>query len=189
MCESLNSYSSLDRPSFSNFKHSKPSEQYTYIWTYSVCACTHMHLLTYIFAHTSVQFSHSVVSDSLQPHGPQHARPPCPSPTPRVYRNSSPVSWWCHPTIPSCCPLLLLHSIFPRIRGFSNESHLQVSHIFASGGQRIGVSASTSVLSINIQDWFLWGWTGWISFQSKGLSRVFSNRVQKHQLFGAQLSL
>ena len=88
-----------------------------------------------------------------------------------------------------CCPLLLLHSIFPRIRGFSNESHLQVSHIFASGGQRIGVSALTSVLSINIQDWFLCGWTGWISFQSKGLSRVFSNRVQKHQLFGAQLAL
>ena len=127
MCESLNSNSSLDRPSFSNCKHSKPSEQYTYIWTYSVCACTHMHLLTYISAHTSVQFSHSVVSDSLQPHGPQHARPPCPSPTPRVYRNSSPMSWWCHPMIPS--------SVVPFsycIQSFPASGAFQMSHIFKS---------------------------------------------------------
>ena len=135
MCESLNSNSSLDRPSFSNFKHSKPSEQYTYIWTYSVCACTHMHLLTYIFAHTSVQFSHSVVSDSLQPHGPQHARPPCPSPTPRVYRNSSPVSWWCHPTIPS--------SVVPFsycIQSFPESGSFQMNWFFTSGGQSVGFS-------------------------------------------------
>ena len=133
---------------------------------------------------SSVQFSHSVMSDSLRPHGLQHARPSCPSPTPGVYSNSCPLSRWCHPTISSCCSLLLLPSIFPSIRLF------QMSQFFASGGQSIGVSASASVLPMNIQDWFPLGWTGWISLQSKGLSTVFSNTtVQKHQFFGAQLSL
>ena len=133
---------------------------------------------------SSVQFSCSVVSNSLWPHGLQHARPPCPSPTPRVYSNSCPLSQWYHPTIsPSVVPLLLLPSIFPSIRVFSNES------LFTWGGQSIGVSASISVLPMDSQDWSLLGWTGWISLQSKGLSRVFSNTtVQKHQFFSTQLS-
>ena len=120
---------------------------------------------------SSVQFSHSVVSDSLWPHRLQHARPPCPLPTPGACSNSYPSSWWCHPTISSsvCHPLLLLPSIFPSIRGFP------MSQFFTSGGQSIGVSASASVLPMNIQDWFPLGWTGWISLQSKGLSRVFSS--------------
>ena len=126
---------------------------------------------------SSVQFSHSVMSNSLWPHGLQHARPPCPSLTPRAYSNSCPLSPWCHPTISS--------SVSP----FS--SHLQsfqMSQFFASGGQSIGDSAS--VLPVNIQDWFPLGWTGWIFLQSKGLSRIFSNTtVQKHQFFSAQPSL
>ena len=113
-------------------------------------------------------FSCSVVSNSLRPHGLQHARPPCPSPTPGVYPNSCPLNWWCHPTIfSSVIPFSHLHS-FPASRSF------QMSQFFTSGGQSIGVSASVSVLAINIQDWFPLGWTGWISLQSKGLSRVFS---------------
>jgi len=139
-------------------------------------------LWNYLF---SVQFSCSVVSDSLQPHEPQHTRPPCPSPTPGVYSNSCPLSWWCHPTISS--------SVIPfssHLQSFPASASFQMSQLFASGGQSIGVSASTLVLPINIQDWSLLGWTGWISLQSKGPSRVFSNTtVQKHQFFGAQLSL
>ena len=133
---------------------------------------------------SSVQFSCSVMSDSLRPHGLQHARPPCPSPTPQVYSNSYLSSWWCHPTIsssvvPFSCP-----------QSFPTSGSFQMSQFFASGGQGIRVSASTSVLPMNIQDWPPLGWTGWISLQSKGLSRVFSNTtVQKHQFFGAQLSL
>ena len=133
----------------------------------------------------SVQFSHSVVSDSLRPHGLQHARLPCPSLTPRVYSNSCPLSQWCHPIISS--------SVIPfssRLQFFTASGSFQMSQLFASGDQSIGVSASTSVLPMNIQDWFPLGWTGWISLQSKGLSRVFSNTtVQKHQFFGDQLSL
>ena len=133
----------------------------------------------------TVQFSWSVVSDSLQPHGLQHARPPCPSPTSRVYTNSHPLSWWCHPTISS--------SVIPFsscLQSFSASGSFQMSQFFTSGGQSIGASASASVLPMNIQDWFPLGWTGWISLQSKGLSRVFSNTtVQKHQFFGTQLSL
>ena len=117
---------------------------------------------------SSVQFSHSVMSDSLQPHGLQHARLPCPSPTPGVYSNSCPLSRWCHPTI-LCHPFLLLPSTSPASGSF------QMSQFFASGGQDIGVSTSTSVLPMNIQDWFPLGWTGWILLQSKGLSRIFSN--------------
>ena len=127
----------------------------------------------------------SVVSDSLPPHGLQHARPPCPSPTPRVYSNSCPSSQWCHPTISS--------SVIPfssHFQSFPASGSLPVSQFFASGDQSVGISASASVLPMNIQDWFSLGWTGWISLQSKGLSRVFSNTtVQKHQFFGAQLSL
>ena len=130
------------------------------------------------------QFSHSVVSDSLRPHEPQQARPPCPSPTPRVHPNSWPLSQWCHPTIAS--------SVVPfssYLQSFPASGSFQMSQLFASGGQSIGFSALTSVLPMNTQDYSPLGWTGWISLQSKGLSRVFSNTtVQKHQFFGAQLS-
>ena len=129
-------------------------------------------------------FSRSVVSDSLWPHGLQHARPPCPSPTPGVHPNSCPSSRWCHPTISSS---VIPFSSCPQ--SFPASGSFQMSQLFASGGQSIGVSASTSVLPMNTQDWSPLGWTGWISLQSKGLSRVFSNTtVQKHQFFGAQLS-
>ena len=124
-----------------------------------------------------VQFSHSVMSDSLQPHGLQHARLPCPSPTPRVYSDSCPLSRWCHPTnSPSAVPFSSCLQSFPASGSFP------VSQFFVSGGQSIGVSASASVLTMNTQDWCPLGWTGWISLQSKGLSRVFSNTtIQKHQ--------
>ena len=131
-----------------------------------------------------VQFSHSVVSNSLWPHGLQHARLLCPSPTPRACSNSCPLSRWCHPTTSSSViPFSYLQS-FPESRSF------QMSQFFTWGGQTIGVSASASVLPMNIQDGFALEWTGWISLQSKGLSRFFSNTtVQKHQFFDAQLSL
>ena len=134
---------------------------------------------------SSVQFSRSVVSDSLRPHGLQHARPPCPSPTLGVYSNSCPWSQRCHPTISSSVIPFSFHpQSFPASRFFQMSQH------FASGGQSIGVSASTSVLPMNTQDWSPLGWTGWISLQSKGLSRFFFNTtVQKHQFFSAQLSL
>ena len=136
-------------------------------------------------SHHSVQFSHSVVSDCLWPHGLLHARLPCPSPTPRVYPNSCPSSRWCHPTISS--------SVVPsssHLQSFPVSGYFQMSQLFTSGSQSIGVSASASVLPVNTQDWFPFGWTGWISLQSKGLSRVFSNTtVQKHQFFSAQLYL
>ena len=132
--------------------------------TLTLCKITHVIKILL----SSVQFSHSVVSDSSKPYGPQHSRPPCPSPNPRVCSNSFPLSWWCHPTISS--------SVVP----FSNclqslpaSGSFQMSQLFASGGQRIGVSASTSILPMNIQDWSPLGWTDWISLQSKGLSRVF----------------
>ena len=122
------------------------------------------------------------MSDSLQPHEPQHARPPCPSPTPGVYPNSCPLSRWCHPTISSSVVPFSCRQSFPA------SGYFQMSQLFASGGQSIGVSASTSVPPMNTQGWCPLGWAGWISLQSKGLSRVFSNTtVQKHQ-FCAQLS-
>ena len=134
---------------------------------------------------SSVQFSHSVMYNSLQPHELQHSRPPCPSPTPRVYPNPCPLSRWCHPTISSS---VVPFSSCPQ--SFPVSGSFPMSQLFAWGGQSIGVSASTSVLLMNTQDWFPLGWTGWITLQSKGLSRVFSNTtVQKHQFFGAQLSL
>ena len=132
----------------------------------------------------SVQFTRSVMSNSLRPHGQQHARISCPSPTPRVYSNSCPLNQWCHPTISS--------SVAPFsscLQSFPASGSFQMSQFFTSGGQNIGVSASASVLPMNIQDWFPLGWTGWISLLFKGLSRVFSNTaVQKHQFFSAQLS-
>ena len=133
---------------------------------------------------SSVQFSRSVVSDSLQPHELQHARPPCPSPTPGVHPNPCPWSWWCHPAISSSVvPFFFCPQSFPASGSFP------ISQLFACGGQSIGVSASTSVLPMNIQDWFPLWWSGWITLQSKGHSRVFSNTtVQKHQFFGALLS-
>ena len=132
----------------------------------------------------SVQFSHSVVSDSLWPHELQHARPPWPSPTPGVYPNPRPLSWWCHPTISSYVIRFSCPQFFPASGSF------QMSQLFASSGQSIGVSASASVLPMNTQDWSPLEWTGQIFLQSKGLSRVFSNTtVQKRQFFVTQISL
>ena len=132
-----------------------------------------------------VQFSCSVMSDSLWPHGLQHARLPCPLPTPGAYSNSCPLSWWCHLTIfPSVVPFSSYLQSFPASGSFP------VSQVFVSGGQRIGVSASSSIFLMNIQDWFPLKLTSLTSFQSKGLSRVFSNTTtQKHQFFSTQLSL
>ena len=131
-----------------------------------------------------VQFSRSVVSDSLRPHGLQQAKPPCPSPTPRVYSNSCPSSWWCHPTISSS-----VIPFFSCLQSFPPSESFPMSQFFASGSQSTGASASAKVLPVNIQDWFF-RLTGLISLQSKGLLRVFSNTtLQKHQVFGAQLSL
>ena len=132
-----------------------------------------------------VQFSCSAMSNSLPPHELQHTRPPWPSPTPRVYPHSCPLTQWYHPTISSSVvPFSSCPQSFPASGSF------QMSQLLISGGQSIGVSASTSVLPMNTQDWFPLGWTGWISLQSKRLSRVFSNTtVQKHQFFCAQLSL
>ena len=130
-----------------------------------------------------VQFSCLVLSDSLQPQGLQHTRLPCPSPTPGVCSNSRPSSWWCHTTISS-----FVVPFSSCLQSFPASGSFPMSQLFASGGQSIGVSASA--LTMNIQDWFPLGWTGWIILQSKGLSRVFSNTtVQKYQFFGAQLSL
>ena len=135
--------------------------------------------LTYF---SSVQFSLSVMSDSLWPHEPQHARPPYPSSTPGVHPNSCPSSQWCHPTISSS---VIPFSSCPQ--SFPASGSFQMSQLFASGDQSIGVSASTSVLPMNIQDWSPLEWTCWISLQSEGLSRVFSNTtVQKHQFFSTQ---
>ena len=132
----------------------------------------------------SVHFSHSIVSDSLQPHELQHARPPCPSPTPGVHPNSCPSSRWCHPAISSSViPFSSCPQSLPASESFP------MSQLFAWGGHSIGVSALASFLPKNTQDWSPLERTGWISLQCKGLSRVFSNTtVQKHQFFGAQLS-
>ena len=145
--------------------------------------------MTTVLAQSRVHPQFSSVAQScphsLQPHRPQHTRPPCPSPTPRIYSDSCPLSRWCHPTISS--------SVVPfssRLQSFPVSGSFQMSQFFASSGQSIGVSASASVLPMNIQDWFPLGWTDWISLQSKGLWRVFSNTtVQKHQSFGASILL
>ena len=142
---------------------------------------THTFLDSFLF---SLQFSCSVVSDSVWPHG-LHARLPCPSPTPGAYSNSCPLNRWCHPTISSS-----VIPFSPHLHSFPASGSFPMSYFLASDSQSIGVSASTSALPMNLQDWFPLGWTGLISLQSKGLSRVFSNTtVQKHQFFSSQLSL
>ena len=134
---------------------------------------------------SSVQYSHSIMSNSLWPHGLQHSRPLCLSPTPGVYPNSCLWSQWCHPTISSSVVPFSSH-----LQSFPASGYFQMSQLFTSGGQSIAVSASTSVFPMNTQDWSPLGWTGWISLQSKGLTRVFSDTtVQKHHFFGTQLSL
>ena len=140
---------------------------------------------------SSVQFSIPLVSNSFRSHGLQHARPPCPSSTPGVYSNSCPLSWRCHPTMSSSVsPFSSPVSPFSsHPQSFPASGYFQMSQLFASGGQSIRLSASASVLPMNTQDWSLLGWNVWISLQSKGLSRVFSNTtVQKHHIFGTQLS-
>ena len=143
-----------------------------------------MKFLSHAIGSMFLQFS-SVVTNSLQPHGLQHARPLCPSPAPRVYSNSCPLSWWCYPTISS--------SVAPfssRPQSFPASASFPVIQLFASGCQSIGVSASATILPMNIQDWLSLGWTGWIYLLSTGLSSVLSNTtVQKHQFFSTQLSL
>ena len=136
------------------------------------------------FVANSVQFSCSVVSDSLQPHESQHTRPPCPSPTPGVHSDSSPSSRWCHPAISSSVvPFSSCSQSLPESASFP------MSQLFTWGGQSIGVSALASVLPENTQDWSPLEWAGWISLQSKGLLRVFFNTtVQKHRLFSTQPS-
>ena len=144
-------------------------------------------IYTLIHIYISVQFSHSVISNSFRPHGLQYTRPPCPLPTTIAYRNSCPSSRWCHPTISTFVVPFSFH-----LQSFPASGSFPVSQFFSSGSQSIGVSASASVLPMNIQDWFPLGWTCWISLQSKGLglSRAFSNTtVQKHQFFSTQLSL
>ena len=144
-----------------------------YIWAYLLGGYSSTH---YCYPICSVQFGHSVMSNSLQPHELQHARPPCPSTTPGVYSKLCSLSWWCHLAISSS---IIPSSSCPQSLPASGS--FPMSQLFAWGGQSIGVSASISVLPINTQDWSPLGWTGWISLQSKGLSRVFSNTtVQKH---------
>ena len=138
-----------------------------------------------LYLFSSVQFSHSVMFDSLRPHGLQHTRLPCPSSTFRACSNSCPSSQWCHATISSSVVSFSFH-----LQSFPAAGSWPMSQFFASGGQSIGASASASVPPVNIQDWFPVGLTGLISFRSKGLLRVFSNTtVQKHQFFGTQLYL
>ena len=164
-------------------------------WFNCVCVCVYIYIYIFFFivqqsesvyiyicvCVCSVQFSHSVVSNSLQLHGLHHTRPPCPSPMPGVYWNSCPLSRWCHPTISSSVIPFSSHLPF-----FPASGSFPMSQFLTSGGQSIGTSVS--VLPMNIQGWFPLGRTGWISLLSKGFSRVFSNTtVQKHQCFRAQL--
>ena len=150
--------------------------EFSFLQSLQVCLQKHSNI---------IQFSCLVMSDSLQPHEPQHARPPCPPPTPRVQPNPCPLSRWCHPAISSS---VVHFSSCPQ--SFPASGSFQMSQLFTPGGQSIRVSASTSVLLMNVQDWSPLGWTGWISLLSKGLSRVFSNTtVQRHQFFSTQLSL
>ena len=147
--------------------------------------CGHVTMTVVTMVWVCDLFSHSVVSDSLWPHGLQHPRLPCPSLSPRVYSNSCPWSRWCHTTLLSS---VTCFSSGPQ--SLSASGSFPISWLFASGGQSIGASASASVLPMNIQDWFPLGSTGLISLQSKGLSRVFSSTtVQKHRFFGTQPSL
>ena len=150
------------------------------------CFCPHQTFLYKCYLQFSfVQFSCSVVSNSLRPHGLQYARLPCPSPTPGAYSNSCPLSQWCHPTISSSFIPFSFH-----LQSFPISGSFPKSQFFTSGDQSIGVSASASVLPMNIQDWSPLGYTGWIFLKSKGLSRVFSNTtIQKYQFWGSQFSL
>ena len=145
--------------------------------------CWMLTKLSVIISYFSVQFSRSVVSDSLQPHGLQYARLPHLSPTPGAYSNSYSLSWWCHPTISS--------SVVPFsscLQSLPASGSFPISQFFTSSGQSIGASASD--LPINSQDWFPLGWTGWFSLLYKGFSRVFSNTtIQKHRFFSTWLSL
>ena len=139
-----------------------------------MCVGRSMWIISVPAAQLSVQFSHSVMSDSLWPHGLQHARLPCPSPTPRAYSNSGPSSQWYHPTISSSVvPFSSCPQSFPASGSF------QMSQFFASSGQSIGVSASTSVLPVNMQVWFPLGWTGWISLQAKTLKSLLQHHSSK----------
>ena len=152
-----------------------------YSWDFQQCILPALRISL-----SSVQVSRSVVSDSLRLHEPQHAKPPCPSPTPGVHSNPCPSSQWCHPAISS--------SVVPFsscLQSSPASGSFQMSQFLTSGGQSIGVSVSVSVLPVNIQDWSPLGWTSWISLQSKGLSRVFfsNSTSQKHQFFSTQLSL
>ena len=146
---------------------------------------TNMQIFFLTFQFSSVQFSCSVVSDSFQPRESQHTRPPCPSPTPRVHSDSRPLSHWCHPAISSSVvPFYSCPQSLPTSESFP------MSQLFAWGGQSTGVSASASFPPKKLQSWSPSEWTGWISLQSKGLSRVFSNTtIQMPQFFSAQLSL
>ena len=157
----------------------QPSSPFLLRWFYTVCSYEFFMYLGY-----SVQFSHSVMSNSLRPHEFQHVRPPCPSSSPGVHSNSCPSSWWCHPAISSSVvPFSSCPKSLPASESFPISQH------FAWGGQSTGVSASASFLPKNTHDWSPLEWTSWISLQSKGLARVFSNTtVQKHQFFGAQPS-
>ena len=147
-------------------------------------ATTIQKLMIQLVKQDSVQFSHSVVSDSSRPRESQHARPPCPSPTPGVYSDSRPSSQWCHPAISSS---VIPFSSCPQ--SFPASGFFPMSQLFAWGGQSTGVSALASFLPKKFQGWSPSEWTGWISLQSKGLSRVFSNTTgQKHQVFSAQPS-
>ena len=153
--------------------------------SYIISHCIQYFAFLKEYTRNSVQFSHSLVYNSLRCHEPQHTRPPCSSPTPGAHQNPCPLSQWCHPTISlSVVPYSSCPQSFP-----ASGSYL-MSQLLESCGQHIGVSASTSVLPMNNQDWSPLGWTSWISLQSKGLSRVYSNtKVQRNQFFSAQLSL
>ena len=164
-----------------------------YMAMFSSLICSPAHLLIHRMVHNwtfllpfvvSVQLSHSVKSNSLQSHWPQHIRLPYPSPTPRAYSNFGSSSRWCHTIISSSVTTFSIS-----LQSFPASGSFLRSQFFTSGGQSIGVSASASVLPMNIQDWFPLRWTGWISLQSKVFSRVFSATVQKHQFFSSQLSL
>ena len=178
------------KSSFSTIFSACTEYYYEYIWNTFCSSYEKNSLEVNSVQFSSVQFSHSVVSDSLWPHGLQHARPPCPSSTPGVYSNSCPLSQWCHPAVSS--------SVIPFsscLQSFPASGSFQMSQFFTSGGQRTGVLSSASVLPMNIQDWFPLGWTGWISFQSKGLSKSLlqhhsskASILQHSAFFTVQLS-
>ena len=160
-------------------------EEWIILKAYQKVTLEKQNLINSIPSISSVQFSCSVMSNCLRPHGLQHSRLPCPSPTPRACSNSCPLSRWCHPTI-----LSSVITFSSCLQSFPASWSFPISHLFASGGQSIGASISASVLPMNTQDWSPLGWTGWISLKFTGLSTVFSKTTaQKHKFFGAQLSL